>query len=78
MQSTTYPTVGYLNIQSTGEEIPILDIPLMSDYEWQQKCLQDRRNHPEKYTDIEDVNATITRIENWLAEHEKSIKEEIA
>ena len=71
MQLTTaYHIIGYIQIESTGEEIPVLDIPTMSDYEWQQKCLQDRREHPEKYNGIEDVKTTIIRIENWLAEHE--------
>ena len=49
--------------------IPVVDIPMVSDYKWQLDCLNDRLNHPEKYEDTEDVPATIERIKKWLEEH---------
>lgn len=63
-----YPVTGYYNFQ--GEMIPLVDIPMVSDYKWQSDCLKDRLEHPEKYRDSEDVEATIEHLKKWLAEHE--------
>lgn len=49
-----FNVVGFVNWQ--GEEtdetapdaIPLLDIPMMSNEEWQQICREDREKHPEK------------------------------
>ncbi len=49
--------------------IPIVDIPQVSDYQWQLDCLNDRLLHPEKYEWFENVNETIERLWKWLKEH---------
>lgn len=62
-----FPVIGYTNFN--GKLVPLVDIPSMSDYKWQLMCLHDRLEHPEKYRDTEDVDATIERLKKWLAEH---------
>lgn len=58
----------------TKKSIPILSIPMMSDYKWQQQCLESRLKHPEWYVDEEDVEETILKIRKWLDVH-KDLKE---
>jgi hypothetical protein len=41
----------------------------MTDYEWQRRALDDRIRHPEKYSDTEDVAATVQRLTEWLLSH---------
>ncbi len=48
---------------------PIVNIPMMSDYKWQKRCLEDRLKHPDKYENTEDVKATIERLYKWLEEN---------
>lgn len=51
-----------------GKLAPHLDIPMMSNMKWQQKCLQDRLEHRERYEARgQDVDATIARIRAWIA-----------
>lgn len=66
---SSFPVSGYAK-SKLGFEAPILDIPMMSDYEWQLSALRSRKEHPELYEEIEDVKAAITRIETWLIAHE--------
>ena len=66
----TYPVVGYVARESTGQKVPLVDIPQMSDYKWQLQALQDRLEHPEKYLALgEDVEAVIASLRQWLKEH---------
>ena len=66
----TFPVVGYVARESTGETVPLVDIPMMSDYKWQLTSLQSRLDHPEWYAAIgEDVEATIAQLRRWLEEH---------
>lgn len=46
--------------------MPMLEID--SDYQWQMKCLESRKKHPEWYKD-ENVEEEIKKLEKWLAEH---------
>lgn len=62
-----FPVIGYTDFNSKA--VPLVDIPMMSDYKWQLMCLQDRLEHPENYQDTEDVEAAIERLKKWLAEH---------
>jgi len=64
---TDYPIIAY--IRDGAGAIPLVDIPMMSDFKWQFDCLQDRLMYPEKYRDKEDVEATIVRLRKWLSEH---------
>lgn len=71
-----YPITGYVDIVTGDPEMPMLnsvplvDIPMMSDYRWQPGALQSRLEHPEVYEDKEDVQATIEYLRQWLKEHE--------
>lgn len=69
-----YNIMGYKNVVDENKNIvgrvPIVDIPQISDYEWQLNCLNDRLQHPEKYEDIENVEETIAKLRKWLAERE--------
>ena len=68
-----YKVEGYIkaNDTETGEQffVPLVDIPVMSDYKWQLICLKSRLEHPESYEATEDVPAVIERLKRWLAEH---------
>lgn len=63
-------------IQSSTNEtkkLPLVNIPLMSDFKWQYMVLQDRLHYPEKYREKgEDVEATITRLKKWLKEYKST------
>jgi len=66
----TFPVVGHVTSKTTGQKVPLVDIPMMSDYKWQLTSLQSRLDHPEWYAAIgEDVNATIAQLRRWLEEH---------
>ncbi len=70
-----YPIAGYsseciLEDGTVLNDIPIADIPMMSDYKWQLNCLNDRLEHPEKYSKTENVEETIKKLKQWLAAHE--------
>lgn len=65
------PPVAYYVEGTCGALVPMLDIPMMSDLAWQQKCLQDRLEHRERYEALgEDVDATIARLRAWIAAHQ--------
>lgn len=68
-----FPVVGAVQIMDGREavgSIPATDIPMMSDYQWQLSCLNDRLEHPENYENRENLPATIARLRAWLKEHE--------
>jgi len=49
--------------------VPVVDIPQMSDYRWQELALQSRIENPELYREMGvDVDAEIARIKKQLAE----------
>lgn len=65
-----YPILGYVESKRYGV-LPLVDIPMMSDYAWEEKALQSRLANPEFYRKAlgEDVEVTIAKIRNWLSEH---------
>lgn len=70
-----YPIIGYTTLKNGNGEviqdaIPVLDIPQVSDYQWQLDCLNDRLEHPEKYAAFENVEERIAYLRKWLKEHE--------
>ena len=74
-----FPVVGHAKVMNRNREvvgtIPIVDIPQVSDYQWQLDCLNDRLQHPEKYAPSEDVEEHIAQLRQWLATHnEKTTK----
>lgn len=50
--------------------VPVVSVPMMSDYKFMMISLQDRLEHPEKYEDRENVTETIREIRQWLSEHQ--------
>ena len=64
-----FPIIDYVDVEGYGR-IPMIDIPQMSDYRWQQICLEKRLANPEYFAKREDVEATIAYLRKWLAEHE--------
>lgn len=74
-----YPIIGHFDVMSQGgvvaSNVPLLDIPMMTDYQWQMNCLKRRIEHPEYYEATEDASVTIARLEKWLDEHKAIAKE---
>lgn len=63
-----FPIIGYTDFK--GKAVPLVDIPMMSDYKWQYNCLMDRIEDPEKYAATgEDVMAKIEHLKKWLVEN---------
>ena len=46
-----YPVIGYEEDETLGT-VPLLDIPMMSDYNWQLRPLQSRLKNPELYREV--------------------------
>ena len=67
-----YPITGTVEHERLGE-IPVVDIHLMSDYEWHVSCLKSRLENPEVYREMlgEDVEAVIDRLKATIAKYEK-------
>lgn len=69
-----YPVTGYAVREDSGKVFPITDVPMMSDYKWKLKALQDRLENPEKYRTIgEDVEAVIAQLRHWLEDHSEEV-----
>lgn len=68
----SYPITGTVEHEGLGE-IPVVDIHLMSDYEWHVSCLKSRLENPEVYREMlgEDVEAVIDRLKATIAKYEK-------
>jgi len=68
--SREHSITNYVNTKEIGP-VPLVDIPMMSDYKWQRKALQSRLEDPEWYRAIlgEDVEAVIADLRLWLEEH---------
>ena len=65
----SFPVAGYVTDEAMGT-VPLVDLPMMGDYRWQLKSLQDRLEAPEKYRAIgEDVEAVISDLRRWLKGH---------
>ena len=68
-----YPITGTVEHEVLGA-VPIVDIHLMSDYEWHVSCLKSRLENPEVYREMlgEDVEAVIDQLRSTIAEYEKA------
>ena len=68
--SREYPVTGYAKSPTYGT-LPIVDIPMMSDYKWQLTALQSRLRNPKMYEEDlgGNVPAVIARLKAWLLEH---------
>lgn len=69
-----YPITGTVEHEVLGA-VPIVDIHLMSDYEWHVSCLKSRLENPEAYREMfgEDVEAVIDQLRSTIAEYEKGV-----
>ena len=68
-----YPVTGLVHHERLGP-VPVVDMPTMSDYQWQKSCLEDRIKNPELYRRVlhEDVEAVIARLYAWLKANKES------
>lgn len=71
--NTDYPIVMKVPSGKKGETVPVVDIPMMTDYDWQKKALESRLKYKEKYASLENVDKTIKELREWLNEHKKSL-----
>nr|DAX25263.1 MAG TPA: hypothetical protein [Bacteriophage sp.] len=73
-----YPVVGFVEDKRFGK-LPLVAIPMMSDYQWHLRCLESRLEsrleNPEAYREMlgEDVEAVIDRLRATIAEYEKAV-----
>ena len=63
----SYPVTEFINYE--GTELPLVDIPAMSDYRWQELALKSRLENPELYRLTEDVEAAIAYLRQWLKDN---------
>jgi hypothetical protein len=75
----SYPVVGHAQQPGYGR-MPIVNVPMMSDYKWQLMALESRLEHPERYAEHfgEDIPAVIERLKVWLLDHIDQAKPEEA
>lgn len=68
-----YKVEEYVKVKNkdTQEQylLPLVDIPMVSDYKWQSDALESRLKHPEWYEKDENVSEVIERLKAWLSEH---------
>ena len=64
----SYPVTGYLSVDGMPT-VPLVDIPMMTDYQWQLSCLKSRLEHPEVYAQFENVEETVAKLRQWLKEN---------
>lgn len=67
-----YPVVGHVESKQMGT-VPLVDIPMMSDYKWHLSCLSSRLEIPELYRALgEDVEAVIADLRKTLAKYDEN------
>ncbi len=71
--NTNYPVIGEVPTGKEGETVPVVDIPIMTDYDWQKGALESRLKHKEEYASFENVDETIKELREWLNKHKKSL-----
>lgn len=64
----SYPVTGYLSVAGMPT-VPLVDIPMMTDYQWQLFALESRLQNPENYVPFEDVAETVANLRQWLKEN---------
>lgn len=59
---------GYVEYTIEGEDVqvPIFNIPLMSDYKWHVDCLERRLKYPCLYQEYEDVTEKIAQLSDTV------------
>lgn len=68
-----YPVTDWVRTDR-GETIPLVDVPMMSDYKWHLSCLESRMKHPDFYRTVlgEDVDAVIEDLKRKLETYTKT------
>lgn len=70
--SREYPIAGYVTTKRTGT-LPLVDIPMMSDYKWHLSCLNSRLGNPEMYrASGEAVEVVIAELRETLAQYDEN------
>lgn len=49
IQGKDYPEKGTVYSAKLGQEVPILDIPMMSDERWNELVAEQKAKHPDFY-----------------------------
>ena len=65
-----YPVTGTIESEELGP-IPVIDLHLMSDYEWHVSCLKSRLENPDMYRRVlgEDVDSVIAKLQTAIAKY---------
>lgn len=75
VEDTAYEVKKYVSVVENTEQrrpvctLPVLDLKMGSDYDWQLLALKQRILHPESF-EKEDVDAQIIYLIKWLRDYE--------
>lgn len=75
IEDTAYEVKKYVAVVENTEQrkpvrsLPVLDLKMGSDYDWQLLALKQRILHPELF-EKEDVNASIISLSKWIEDYE--------
>ena len=64
-----FPVTAYVK-RPTGN-VPIVEIPQVTELKWHQLCLESRLKHKEVYREFEDVETVITELKRKIEECER-------
>lgn len=59
-----YPVIGFSRFK--GQAVPVVDVPVMSDFRWQLNALKSRLQRPDLYEKQEYVPHTVDKLRHWL------------
>ena len=59
-----YPVIGLSRFK--GQAVPVVDVPVMSDFRWQLNALKSRLQRPALYEKQEHVPHTVDKLRHWL------------
>lgn len=59
-----YPVIGLSRFK--GQVVPVVDMPVMSDFRWQLNALKTRLQRPDLYEKHENVNRVAKELRQWL------------
>ena len=69
-----YPITGIVEDKALGP-VPIIDLHVMSDYEWHVSCLKSRLENPDMYRRVlgEDVDSVIAKLQAAIAKCREAV-----
>ena len=76
-----YPITGIVEDEALGP-VPIIDLHVMSDYEWHVSCLKSRLENPDMYRRVlgedvdslgEDVDSVIAKLQAAIAKCREAV-----